>query len=108
MATYGAGIRLDTSVSSATYTASGSGTVYTVPNDSYIIITSVDANKSVTDTTGFNFYVNGAKFASGTSGSALFAGGPIYAGPGHTISYDTTGGSGSVHGTVYFVKFFNS
>lgn len=98
-ATYNKSI-ITTNVWSATYGGSGSGTIYTVPTDTYIQVCSV----SIANFTTFNLYLNGGKIVTASSvGSVALAG--YFCPSGGTLSFDTTGGSGSTSITVHFIGF---
>jgi hypothetical protein len=98
-ATYNKSI-ITTNVWSATYSGSGSGTIYTVPTDRYIIMSSCSGDHM----TSFNLYVNSAKLING----ATYLSQPLngaYAVSGQTISFDSVGGGGTTYMTIYFAEF---
>lgn len=92
-----------TNVWSATYSGSGSGTIYTVPSDCYVDLTTIE----VFSLTTYNVYVSGAKIlTSASSNNGNLNGNSAVSG--EVISFDSTGGGGGTSVTIHFKQYKNA
>lgn len=86
------------------FSGSGSGTIYTVPTDEYIELTTISVSNI---TTSYNVYVSGAKVLTSATNANGDLNGKV-AVSGQTVSFDSVGGSGSTSVTIYFRSFKNA
>lgn len=97
-------IKVSTALSATgSITGGTSATVYTVPADSYIIFYAFDANSIGSGTNRMT--VNSVILKTTTTADTV-ATGFYYAGPGHVVGYNNSGGSGgsatlTIVGTVF-------
>lgn len=110
-------IKIDSSVNSSI--SASSGTLYTVPANSYLVLTNWESSRFITGGTAvltFNLSLNNIGIDVQTSNVAVnnfsvrntFSGG-VYAGPGSVISFQTAGGTYSSGNTkINGVLFKNS